>query len=89
MVVVGMVIGFLLLSTYAIPVPQEVGATGQEGYLTFQSTCTACHGVDSIQNYQGSSSWPEIIELMKGYGAFIQDEEQEDILLYLEEAYPR
>lgn len=89
MVVVGMVIGFSLLAAYAIPVYDEVSSTEQEGYLTFQSTCTACHQVDTVQNYQGSYSWPEIVDLMKGYGAFIREEEEQEIILYLEDAYPR
>ncbi|WP_018214556.1 hypothetical protein [Desulfitobacterium hafniense] len=89
MVVVGLVMGFALFATYAIPLPEEAEATGQAGYLTFQSTCTACHEVDTVQNYQGSSTWPEIIDLMKGYGAFMQEEEETEILHYLEDAYPR
>ncbi len=88
MVVVGLVIGFAFFSTYALPTPVEAD-TAQEGYLTFQSTCTACHTVDTVQNYQGSLTWPEIIELMKGYGAFIQEEEEGEIVQYLEEAYPK
>ncbi|AFL98659.1 hypothetical protein [Desulfitobacterium dehalogenans] len=89
MVVVGLVIGFALFATYAIPLPEEAEAAGQVGYLTFQSTCTACHTVDTVQNYQGSSTWSEIIVLMKSYGAFMQEEEEGEILQYLEEAYPR
>ncbi|MEA5024409.1 MAG: cytochrome c [Desulfitobacterium hafniense] len=89
MVVVGLVMGFALFASYAVPLPEKAEAAGQAGYLTFQSTCTACHTVDTVQNYQGSSTWPEIIGLMKGYGAFMQEEEEAEILQYLEEAYPR
>ncbi|EHQ91330.1 hypothetical protein [Desulfosporosinus youngiae] len=89
MVVIGLVIGFALFAAYAIPLPEGAEAEGQAGYLTFQSTCTACHDADTVQNYQGSSSWPEIIDLMKGYGAFMKEKEEEEILHYLEEAYPR
>lgn len=89
MVVIGMVIGFLLISGYAIPLPEEKGASAQEGFMTFQSSCTTCHAADRVQNYQGSSSWPEVIELMKGYGAFIQEDEEQEIIQYLENAYPR
>lgn len=89
MLIVGMVVGFILISAYAIPLPPDVKATGGTNYLTFQSTCTTCHGVEQIQNYQGSASWPEIVELMKDFGGFFTESERAEVIEYLENTYPK
>ena len=89
MLIVGMVIGFIFVSAYAIPLPPDSKATGDANYLTFQSTCTNCHEVDRIQNYRGSATWPEIVELMVDFGGFFTDSETEQVVEYLESAYPR
>lgn len=89
MLVVGMVVGFILISAYAIPLPPDSRAAGGAGYLTFQSTCTTCHGADQIQNYQGSASWPEIVELMREFGGFFTESETQEVIEYLEATYPR
>ncbi|WP_217267285.1 c-type cytochrome [Thermanaeromonas sp. C210] len=90
MVLVGMVIGFLFFSPYAIPqqVPSEAEAD-TAGALAFQGACTTCHGVDRVENYQGNQSWEEIIQLMRDFGAFITEEEAKEIQQYLESTYPR
>lgn len=90
MVLVGMVVGFTVLSPYAIPqkAPQKA-ATDTPGALTFQRVCTTCHQIDRIENYQGSQSWPEVIKQMRGFGAFLTDDEAKEIGDYLQATYPR
>lgn len=90
MVLVGMTMGLLLVSPYAIPLQanQQAGA-GTPGAFTFQSVCTACHQVDRVQNYQGSKHWPEVIKLMEEFGAFMTEDEAKEIEEYLQATYPR
>lgn len=89
MLVVGMVVGFVLISAYAIPLPPDSQAAGGAAYLTYQSVCTTCHDASRVQNYQGSSSWPEIVELMREFGGFFTAAETEEVIEYLESTYPR
>jgi len=90
MIVVGMVIGFLLLSPYAIPLSEAQGSkVMDQGFLLLQATCTTCHQIDRVQNYQGSATWPEIIELMREFGSYVTPEEAEELSKYLQAAYPR
>lgn len=88
MVLVGMVLGFVVLAPYAVP-RQQKQSDHTPGALTYQSVCTTCHQPDRVQNYQGSQSWPEVIDLMRSFGAFVSDEGAKEIADYLEATYPR
>lgn len=87
MVLVGLSIGFSVINSYAQPIPKK--DNGGAGYLTFQSVCTTCHDETRPKNYTGTASWGEVINQMKGFGAFVTDDQAKEIEGYLQETYPR
>ena len=87
LMMVGAAIGLSALSSYAQPMPKE--NHGGREYFTFQSVCTTCHDAATVQTSSGTASWSEVITQMRGFGAFVTDDQTKEIESYLQKTYPR
>ncbi|MDO0823331.1 hypothetical protein [Desulfosporosinus nitroreducens] len=87
LMMVGTAIGLSAMSSYAQPMPKE--NHGGREYLTFQLVCTTCHEATTVQNSSGTESWSEVITQMRGFGAFVTEDQTKEIEDYLQKTYPR
>lgn len=90
MMLVGMIMGLMVGSPYAVPIPQAQEASADTpGAQAFASVCNTCHSTDRIRDYQGDKSWGEIITLMKSFGALLSEDQAKEIEQHLQTTYPR
>lgn len=87
MVLVGLVMGLMFVAPYAEPIPKAQTPTDPAATL-FESTCSTCHTTDRAKQYKGPKKWPEIIKLMRSFGALMDDNQAKQIEDYLQKTYP-
>lgn len=59
-----------------------------EGRVLLEERCTACHGLDRVEQAQKSrEEWVTTVDRMVGYGAELSEAEKEVLVDYLEETY--
>jgi len=80
----------------ATPEPEEPTATPEptaqptepEGQVLLEERCTACHGLDRVEQAQKSrEAWVTTVDRMVGYGVQLSESERTVLLDYLVETY--
>jgi len=66
--------------------PAPLAANSKE---LFSTSCSVCHRIEKAVNYNGDTSWKDIVDRMIQHNAKISPEEAAVIVKYLEETYPR
>jgi len=69
--------------------PTEVPAT-LDGQSLLQERCTVCHGLGGVERAKKTEEeWKATVERMVGKGAQLDEAEQELLIQYLAETYPK
>lgn len=71
-----------------MPKPNAAAAKVKVTKGIFLETCTRCHAVTRIEQYQGSAPWKVIVDRMvREHGAKAGPENAAKIVAYLEQTY--
>jgi mono/diheme cytochrome c family protein len=71
------------------PAATEVPAT-LDGQSLLQERCTVCHGLGGVERSEKTEEeWKATVERMVGKGAELDEAEQELLIKYLAETYPK
>jgi cytochrome c5 len=66
------------------------GAAALDGQALVEDRCTACHDLTRVKAAKKTSAeWKVTVERMVGHGAQLDNAEQETVIQYLAEAYPK
>ena len=70
--------------------PTEEAPTALDGKSLLQERCTRCHGLGGVERSKKTEEeWKATVERMVGKGAQLNEAEQELLIQYLAETYPK
>jgi len=74
----------------ATEVPPTEGPATLDGQSLLQDRCTVCHGLGGVERAKKTEEeWRATVERMVGKGAQLDEAEQELLIKYLAETYPK
>ena len=74
----------------ATEVPPTEGPATLDGQSLLQERCTKCHGLGGVERSKKTEEeWRATVERMVGKGAQLNQAEQEQVIKYLAETYPK
>ena len=74
----------------ATEVPPTEGPATLDGQSLLQERCTVCHGLGGVERAKKTEEeWKATVERMVGKGAQLNQAEQELLIKYLAETYPK
>lgn len=82
----GLVFVFCMFSGIfaAAAISQAIGLPEAAGKQQVLNNCTRCHGVDVIvAQPRSQDEWAEVVSVMVGHGAVLNDDEYDKIVAYL------
>ena len=70
--------------------PETTASPALDGQTLLQERCTQCHDVGRVESARKTADeWKATVERMVGKGAQLNQQEQEAIIKYLVETYPK